>query len=146
MYLIGIDPGVNTGIAVWDTKGRRFLVIDTVKIHKAMHIVDTFCSGGDGVKVVVEDARARKWFARERSVSEYRGKMMGAGSVKRDCKIWEDFLADRQKDGLIMGYELRSPQPGLTKWGPEEFRKYTGVRERTSNHARDAAMLVFGAR
>lgn len=44
------------------------------------------------------------------------------------------------------GIEFRAlpPTKGATKMSAEAFRDLTGWRGRTSEHSRDAAMLVFG--
>ena len=81
---------------------------------------------------------AAQVFAPERNASEYRGKLMGAGAAKRDAKIWEEFLAD---NGI--NYEAHKPQAGTTKWSADYFTRITGYTGRTSEHARDAALLVF---
>jgi hypothetical protein len=36
------------------------------------------------------------------------------------------------------------PKAGATKWDADTFRRLTGYSGRTSNHARDAALLVWG--
>lgn len=132
MIYIGIDCGVHTGIAVWDTKERKFLQVDTMMIHQAMKLVESYCS--DNLCVVFEDARLRKWYT-----GDVNAKAQGAGSVKRDCSIWEDFLYE---SGIH--YLKVPPQKGMTKWDARFFKQMTGWKERTSNHARDAAVLVFG--
>ncbi|MBR1575873.1 MAG: hypothetical protein IJ654_05415 [Bacteroidales bacterium] len=91
------------------------------------------------VRVVFEDARKRRFFQRERTEAEYRGHLMGAGSVKRDATIWEDALTD-----YGIPFEATPPRRGLTKWDATAFQRATGWTGRTSNHARDAALLVFG--
>lgn len=141
MHYIGIDPGKHTGIALWD--GTRFVDVQTVPIHRALQMVEGFAevaaANAYGLRVIFEDARKRKWLPRERNASEYRGRLMGAGSVERDCTIWEDFLKDRGIE-----YIAQPPQKGMTKHSPETFARLTGWKGRTSNHARDAAMLVWG--
>lgn len=140
-YLIGLDPGTNTGLAIWDAIERRFVRLETLGIVTAMaelvqflryHGAMTDCA------FYIEDARQRQWLPRERNLSEYRGKLMGAGSVKRDCAIWEEFA-------IYYGIPLNlvPPRKGLTKWDAETFNKMTGWTGRTSNHARDAALLVW---
>lgn len=138
MIYIGIDPGDHTGIAVWDTDSKKFLDIKTTQLHKALAIVQSW-NVTDYVRVIFEDARQRKYLPREKSVSEYRGKLMGAGSVKRDCTIWEEFLTDNR-----IPYDAIPPQRGATKWSQEQFQAVTGWKGRTSDHARDASILVFG--
>lgn len=141
--LIGIDPGVNTGVALWDAKAKALKYVDTMRIDEALHFV--WCQHVEHdvltheVKVIVEDARQRRWIPRESSVSELKGRAMGAGSVKRDCQIWQDFL-----NAHGIKYEMVPPHQGATKWTTDTFARITGYKGRTSNHGRDAAVLVFG--
>lgn len=136
---VGIDPGVHTGFAVWSSTAKTFLRVETLGITDALLAVLGYQEGGAVMHVIFEDARQRKWLPREMSNSEYRGKLMGAGSVKRDCDIWEEFCKAHE-----IPFTAIPPRKGLTKWTPESFARLTGWKGRTSNHARDAAMLVFG--
>ena len=138
-YLVGLDPGKNTGIAVWNTEAQAFVFLDTVQIHEALQLVFRFDVTDGPVKVYFEDARKRQYLPRERNASEYRGKLMGAGSVKRDSVIWQDALTD-----WGIPFEMVPPRAGATKWDADTFRRLTGYTGRTSNHARDAALLVWG--
>lgn len=139
MWCIGLDPGKNTGIAVWNTNTQHFELLDTVPIHKAMEIVKEWEYPVRSVRVYFEDARQRQYLPRERNASEYRGKLMGAGSVKRDSVIWQDALTD-----WGIPFTMVPPRAGATKWTADTFRRITGYTGRTSNHARDAALLVYG--
>ena len=138
-FLIGLDPGKNTGIAIWDTETQHFELLDTVPIHRAMEMVKDWDYPVSEIKVFFEDARQRKWLPKDASSSEYRGHLMGAGSVKRDAVIWQDALTDWD-----IPFEMVPPRPGMTKWDAATFARVTGYKGRTSNHARDAALLVFG--
>ena len=140
MLYIGIDCGKATGFACWESECKAFDAIATLPIHEALDRVRRLHrTYGDELVVVFEDARQRKWLPREKSASQYRGRLQGAGSVKRDATIWEDFCKD-----LGIRYEATAPKPGLTKWSAETFARITGWEGRTSNHARDAALLVYG--
>lgn len=142
MLAIGIDPGKNTGIAIWDTKAQAFVLLDTMPIHLALDTVRYYGRSIDVpqvVRVYFEDARQRQYLPRERNASEYRGKLMGAGSVKRDSVIWQDALTD-----WGIPFTMVPPRAGATKWDADTFRRITGYIGRTSNHARDAALLVWG--
>lgn len=135
MTWIGIDPGTHTGIAVWDDKTKRFVMMETMLIHDALTEVRTLhATLGQDIFVIFEDARQRTWFG-----DNSRQKQQGAGSIKRDCSIWDDFLTDR-------GIPFRAipPVKGATKLTEKYFKSITKWKGRTSNHARDAAMLVFG--
>lgn len=135
---IGIDPGTHTGVAVWDKTSRRLEVVDTMTITRALELVTAnveLCKAfGGEVVVFIEDARKRSWFGL--SGCE---KLQGAGSVKRDCAIWETFCEE-------LGVECRkiAPKHNTTKLSPSQFKVLTNWQGRTSEHSRDAAMLVFG--
>lgn len=139
MLAVGIDPGKNTGIAIWDTETQSFVDIDTVPIHDALISIFYLHRDRRPFKVYFEDARKRQYLPRERNASEYRGKLMGAGSVKRDSVIWQDALTD-----WGIPFTMVPPRAGATKWTADTFRRITGYTGRTSNHARDAALLVYG--
>lgn len=134
--VIGIDPGTKTGYAAWDTTVRQLDSITSIPIHAAIFSILGLAKeyGKDDVLVRVEDARKRKWFG-----NAGREKLQGAGSVKRDCAIWEDFL----KDAGIQ-YELVAPARNRTKVTSDYFKTITGWAGRTNEHSRDAGMLVFG--
>jgi hypothetical protein len=130
-YLIGIDTGVNTGYALYDRKLKKLLTVDTTRIHNAIDGVKTW--NNNNLFVRVEDARLRNWFGKSG-----REKLQGAGSVKRDSKIWSDFLTD---EGIP--FEMVAPKNNVTKISAEAFKKLTGYTGRTSEHGRAAAMLVW---
>ena len=140
MIYIGIDPGTHTGVAVWDTLQEKFLYLDTCPIHKALMDVlqwkMIFTDKKEDLMVVFEDARQRTWFGKDKNTS---AKLQGAGSIKRDCSIWEDFLTDYE-----IPFRAVPPQKGCTKWDDKYFKMVTGWKGKTSNHSRDAAVLVFG--
>lgn len=130
---IGIDAGTHTGIAVWDRTDRRLVAVETMTITKAMDVVRGLAEEFD-IVLYLEDARKRNWFG-----CTGREKLQGAGSVKRDCSIWETFCEE-------LGIECRkiAPKNNYTKLTAKQFKTLTNWAGRTSDHARDAAMLVFG--
>lgn len=136
MYCIGIDTGKHTGFAVWDTEKRQLDFVDTIPIHEAL--LRIWSQRHANVEVYFEDARQRKWYG-TRTAKEDRNKLQGAGSVKRDSTIWEDALND-----WGIPFHAVAPKHNTTKMTAEFFRALTGWKGRTSEHSRDAAMLVFG--
>ncbi len=126
---IGIDPGKHTGVAVWDDNERNFTYIDTMHIHRALRQVKSMRAMIN--EVVIEDARVT-WFKGDPA------KRQGAGSIKRDCTIWEDFCTDYE-----IPFRFVRPRKILTKLTADQFESLTGYKGKTSVHARDAAMLVF---
>ena len=133
MIYVGIDTGKHTGVAIW--KDDHFLAVDTMMIHQAMGLVlDLNKMYAGDLFVIFEDARQRKYFGNS-------GKEVwqGAGSIKRDAVIWEDFLTDNQ-----IAFRALPPTKGATKMSSQTFQNLTNWKGRTSEHSRDAAMLVFG--
>lgn len=139
MIYIGIDTGVHTGIAVWDSERKEFVVVDTIKIHEALQIVSSYAYKDISLCVRFEDARQRKWIPFAKNMTGELGRAQGAGYVKAHCQIWEDFLTDYR-----IPFEAIAPRRNVTKLSAEQFWRITGYKGRTSEHARDAAMLVYG--
>lgn len=132
-YIIGIDPGVNTGYSVWNCKAKSLDAVDCLPIHEAMELVKN-AHGKANILVRFEDARLRKWFG-----NSGREQLQGAGSIKRDCGIWEAYLKS-----LGIPYTAVAPKNNKTKLDAKTFERLTGWHLRTNEHSRDSAMLVFG--
>jgi hypothetical protein len=142
MIYIGIDTGVHTGYAVYDSRIQQLTAVGTDKIHNVMQLVsglkDVAGEKGDNIRVRVEDARKRTWYGFH-TAKQDRARLQGAGSVKRDAQIWEDYLTD-----LCVDFEMVAPKNNATKLTAESFRQLTGWTGKTNEHGRDAAMLVYG--
>ena len=127
---IGIDPGTHTGIAI---KQDGVLVkVATMGIYEALQTVERWGRMDGGIIVRVEDARIRTWFGK--SGPE---RWKGAGSIGRDCAIWEESLTD-----LKIPFEMVHPKH-VKETTADYFKKLTGWQGRTSKHAREAAWLVL---
>ena len=127
----GVDPGTHTGLAqICDGQIQN---IETTTIFDAIKTVEAvFKAYGKRVFVRFEDARLRKWFGK--SGPE---KWKGAGSIMRDCAIWEETLT-----ALGIPFEKVAPRD-VKATTAEQFEKITGWKSRTSIHAREAAWLVL---
>lgn len=131
-YIIGIDPGVNTGLSIWCMCRKELVKITSVTHHQAVTTVK-FWASDSKVLVRFEDARKRTWFGKAG-----REQLQGAGSIKRDCQLWEEFLTDNN-----IPFEAVAPKNNKTKLTAELFKKYTGWTGKTNEHGRDSAMLVY---
>ncbi len=135
MIYIGIDPGVKTGIGYINGENK---FAKTMAIHNAINFIVGLSNKDIEAHIRVEDARKRKWFGQRAQE-----KQQGAGSIKRDCKIWEDFLTQINKNSENkITFEMLHPIKGGTKIEEKMFQKITGIASSTSEHARDAFMLI----
>lgn len=136
-FLVGIDPGTKTGVALWDRQEKKLLRAETVGIIEALDMVEKWFSGTvlkNEVELRFEDARLRRWFG-----NSDRERLQGVGSVKRDSAIWQEFC---EFHGIK--FKAIAPKNNRTKTTPHYFKRLTGWQKRTSEHARDAAMLIVG--
>lgn len=153
-YYIGIDPGIKTGIALWNAKTREFEVIMTTDILAAMTFVRCLNASVD-VTVVFSDCR----WARDKethfacfvnnSTEEDKSSTHffvdvewedenSLDSAKQECDIWESFLKVEK---------IKYDATALIYFGEilnaTEFKKLVGWNKQTTQHDRNAAMLVF---
>lgn len=132
MVVIGIDPGVTTGIASWCTITKRLGMVESRKLHEMLLSFRDY----KPELVIFEDCRQHRMYGPGQRND---AALQGVGSVKRDCGIWDEFLTDQR-----IPFVTRTPSRRRTKFSAEQFQAATGWTERSNNHGRDAAMLVAG--
>lgn len=137
MLQIGIDAGVNTGVAV--AVDGVLQSVQSMTITQAMQLV--FAVLHQSPTLYIEDARKRTWFGGmdAKQAKHGAGVREGVGSVKRDCQIWEDFCKEQGIEFVLV-----HPAANKTKLDAKDFGRITKWEGRTNEHGRDAAMLVFG--
>lgn len=132
--LVGIDPGTKTGFA-WKENG-VLKQVETLTIIEAIlqvHALEAFCLARDYTLMVrIEDARLRTYFGK--SGAE---KWKGAGSIMRDCSIWEDEMQRRS-----IPFQMVHPK-NVKETTPAQFEQLCGWDKRTSIHAREAAWMII---
>lgn len=130
IYIVGIDPGTVTGFSVFSRNEDDLIIVDSgslIECYEKLMKYKNVCF------VRIEDARKRKWYG-----NAGRGKLQGVGSVKRDCKIWQEICEYHD-----IPFELVHPKNNTTKLTADQFKKYTKWEGRTNEHKRDSAMLVY---
>lgn len=131
---IGIDPGVKTGFAVSIDKCLTEVItldIDTAK----QRVLDVFNNHPEAaISLRIENPNLRKWYG-----ANANAKKQGAGSIKRDYSIWKKFLNHH-----AIPYQEVNPKTIKTKLSAQSFASLTKWNGRTSEHSRDAAMMIFG--
>jgi hypothetical protein len=136
LLLIGIDPGRNTGFAVFNPANKA-LVLRTLKLHKGFEHVSQLLNFFS-VEVDIEDPNLWTHFAS--TDKKVMARIKGVGSVMRDFSAWVDFFEEYN-----IPFRKRRPDKTRNSFAYDEqlFRKITGYTGRCSEHARVAAMLVW---
>lgn len=140
-FYVGIDIGTNTGYAVYDSHLKKFISIQTLKIHEAMEQVLLLAKENEN-RIMVRFENVKSWrpFGKNREPASAR--IQGAGSIKRDQSIWEDYLTEHH-----IPYELVGLTQCRKKTTAAEFKQITGWDSKvspTTEHSRDSAMMVYG--
>jgi hypothetical protein len=133
MLIIGIDPGKENGFACWFPAAKKFSAIKTLKTYEVLEHLMGLIHLKEPFKVVIEDPYSWRYHGKSQS-----NKLQGAGAVKARFKAIIEFL-----EAYDIPYEKKSIQ-GTVKYDAKTFKQMTGYQLSTSQHGRDAAMMVFG--
>ncbi len=144
---IGVDPP--KGFAVWDCCEKEFIEIITLDFWGIIEKLKAYCIDPIGWQmyspchVYIEDSTQNKPVF-DRTLDG----VVGA----RAAKIAQNVGMNKARTALIIEfcaindiqYTAIRPQKGsMTKLSAGKFKQITGYTGRTSEHGRDAAMLVF---
>lgn len=144
-FVIGVDPGVKTGFAVWDREQKRLTTVETVSFWDLfLGIQRSTLYNTSNTCVVIEIAHYAPTFRERRgkatSVGTADRMSRNVGGVTREAAL----LVEGFK---TLGYQVSESRPiGKAKKAEDDllqFKRLTGWTERTSQHARDAARLCF---
>lgn len=134
-FLIGIDPGKNTGFAVYNTQEKAFVSCNTYSFWEAVDLLSYYKKFG--FCAYVELPRNKHvWHSGAKSQNAKNRTAVNVGSVIREAELIVEWLKREQVEHKIV-----APKG---KVNDAVFRKLTGWTGRTSQHARDAAMMIMG--
>lgn len=136
-YKIGIDPGIKSGWASWDCIDKEFKVVKTMKLWEIFRALGSPFHFDDTM-VYIENPNT---FIPFKNVprEEIDARKQGAGACKQTFKHIIEFLEDHN-----IPYQTTRLQGGLKKKSAQWFREQTKWEERTDEHGRDAALIVWG--
>lgn len=143
-YCVGIDPP--KGYAVWNSTKRIFEEIITTNFWGIIDKLESLQHINFRVSVFVEAPQnnAPVWLKNKRNVSEQERRKLSritqnVGENKRAAIL----ITQKSQRLGFKTYECTPGKGTWTKMKPEMFQRITGYSKRTSEHGRDAAMLVF---
>lgn len=137
---IGIDPGVSCGFALYKP-ATGYLWLETFTFWELIQQLTSHVFNEPRPVVYIEDPRGNKpVFFRGLTIKKNNRVAQNVGSNKRDAALIIEWCRDH-------GFEVVTVTPNsrsLTKLTAEQFNKMTGYEGRSSQHARDAACIVWG--
>lgn len=137
--VIGIDPGVETGYAVWSRARREFVELLTLSFWSAYDRILGYAQTDIEIFIENPDSK-RSMYARTETVEYQRQRERVAkniGSNRREASL----LIERLQ---ALGYQVTPVSPvRARKWDSQQFNRYTKHEGRTSQHVRDAARIVW---
>lgn len=138
--IIGIDAGKHTGLAIYNAISKKLTDLQTVDFWRAYELITRFYDS-DSTLVVIENPNLIKAVFIRGNIANARAQSklsQNVGSVKRETGLLAEGLRRA-------GFTVEEVQPVRSKIKDSKyFNKLTRWEGRTSQHARDAAMLVIG--
>ncbi|MEY4427213.1 MAG: hypothetical protein RL535_1511 [Pseudomonadota bacterium] len=131
MMILGVDPGVSTGIAIY--RGGELILLET--IHPAY--IGGFINESSGV--VFEDSRlqSRVWSAAASKAASCKI-ARNVGEIDAWCRLITELCERKGIPALGI-----SPKAKGAKMDADAFAKLTGWDRRSNQHERDAAAVSW---
>lgn len=137
-FIVGIDPGTTTGIALYDRKRNKILIVRSSDFFGAQSFLTDSFPHKDEVKIFVEHPSR---FLYDRNAAFENATRDNAltkmGGNRREAELLAEALKRIGFDEVELVEPVREK-----KWTQEKFQLFTGKRQRTSQHERDAARLA----
>lgn len=131
--ILGIDPGVNTGVAIF--KGGSLHALLTIEPHMIQTLIDMHKPG----RVVFEDSRLQTHvWTRGRTMAANCKMARNVGEIDAWCRLITAVCGE-----LKIAAHGISPAGKGGKTDAKSFALLTGWQGKTNQHERDAAMVAW---
>lgn len=140
-YIIGIDPGKHTGLAMYETGISKITYTDTTDFWGLIDFIDernSIYPISDTIYIIEDPGLNKPIF-----YSRY-----GNKTTRAYTRIAQNVGMNKEEAKLIIEYMERNRihhkviQPVTRKWTEKELKQYTGFNEKVSQHVRDAIKLI----
>lgn len=138
-FVVGVDPGTNTGFAFYNRKTSKLLLSGTANFCRVIDLIEQSFPHKDEVTIFVE---LPSKFLYDRNdvqdgiVRDRKNQFMA--SVRREAELMIAMLRHKGFDQVV-----DVPPVHGAKWTQEKFRLFTGSRKQTNEHERDAVRLAI---
>lgn len=134
--VLGIDPGVNTGVATY--RAGKLVALDTIEPHQ----IERFIRSAAPARIVFEDSRLQSHTWTRAATRAAAAKMArNVGQVDAWCTLITAVCAE-----LGIPAQGISPAGKGAKLNADAFARVTGWTGKSNEHARDAAMVAWQSR
>jgi hypothetical protein len=131
--ILGIDPGAQTGIAVF--KAGALWKLETIEPHQ----IADYLTKAKPARVIFEDSRLTSFmFTQVKSRPAALKMARNVGEIDAWCRLITSVCGD-----LGIAAHGISPKAKGAKVGAQEFARLTGWLAQSNEHTRDAAMVAF---
>ena len=138
--IIGIDPGKNTGLAVF--QDNKLIELHTFTAYQAIKFLQ---SNKEHIKHVVIESSAKQsfiWNKNNKSTNAFGRHARNIGSVDGVVRMFLECCEEEE----IQIYSISPLQKGA-KWDSDKFKRYfQEYTKKTNEHQRDAAVCVLNSR
>lgn len=139
-YVIGIDPGVKTGLACYDREKKQITQFGTTGF---WHVYESFAQ--DTVTsittlFIIETPKKTRLYDRQDGEQGDRRREKIASNIGSNGREAELLAEGIER----LGFEVKRVVPTSGKWTAADLKLITGITERTSQHVRDAIALCYG--
>lgn len=135
---MGVDPGADTGIAVWDEDRKQLLALVTIKSPLAAEMAVTMANIHCPKEILIEKPRGAIYPRRGQGTLQM---LKIARNVGQCQALADEIVRALEKAGW---HDARTipPAKGGTKWPAALFKRTFGYKGKSSSHSRDAAVIA----
>jgi hypothetical protein len=133
--VIGIDPGTDTGVAIYNPATKSLEMCESTGFWGA---IDLISANRDAMVIIELPNTSHVWHTGAVSQAAKNKTASNVGKVLREAELLIEFCK-------LNGISCRSIPP-KGKVNAKVFKMVTGWKGMTNEHARDAGMLCFGVK
>lgn len=142
--VIGIDPGVDTGVAIYHRELKAITDVYTFDFWECYNWLRAMKDGPANAIVIIEAPLKNVMYARQEEKAEQ-------GSQRRNNRMMSNAASNAREAELLaggieaLGFTVKRVRPTREKKKADEVRRITGYEGSTNQHVRDAIMLCWQA-